>query len=109
MALLNVLRNAIESSPTGSTVRVDLKASDGEVCVTIDDEGEGLPPGDASQLFKPFHTTRATGSGLGLAILERIMKAHGGRVHVENLPTRGARFELVFAYRSSEPGAAAKS
>lgn len=96
MAIVNVLRNAIESSPRGSTVRVKLTASGSELCVTVDDEGEGVPPGVTAQIFKPFFTTRATGSGLGLAILDRIMKAHGGRVHVENLPTRGARFELIF-------------
>ncbi len=96
MAIVNVLRNAIESSPRGSTVHVGVTANGGELCVTVDDEGEGVPAGVATQIFKPFFTTRATGSGLGLAILDRIMRAHGGRVHVQNLPTRGARFELVF-------------
>jgi signal transduction histidine kinase len=97
MAIVNVLRNAIESSPRGSTVHVELTASGGELCVTVDDEGEGVPAGVTAQIFKPFFTTRATGSGLGLAILDRIMRAHGGRIHVQNLPTRGARFALFFA------------
>jgi signal transduction histidine kinase len=100
IAIVNVLRNAIESSPAGSTVRVGLTASGGELSVTVDDEGDGVPAGVTTQIFKPFFTTRATGSGLGLAILDRIMKAHGGRVHVHNLPTRGARFELVFVGRA---------
>lgn len=102
MAIVNVLRNAIESSPRGSTVHVELTASGGELCVTVDDEGEGVPSGVTSQIFKPFFTTRATGSGLGLAILDRIMKAHGGRVQVHNLPTRGARFALFFVAQAGE-------
>lgn len=102
MAIVNVLRNAIESSPRGSTVHVDLTTRGGELCVTVDDEGEGLPAGVTAHIFKPFFTTRATGSGLGLAILDRIMKAHGGRIHVQNLPTRGARFELFFVAQADE-------
>jgi signal transduction histidine kinase len=97
LALMNVLKNAIQASPAGGTVRVALAHAADGVHVTIDDEGAGVPANVIADIFKPFVTTRATGSGLGLAILDRVMRAHGGHVHVENLPERGARFELVFA------------
>jgi signal transduction histidine kinase len=100
MAIVNVLRNAIESSPKGGTVHVRMTSRGGELRIAIDDEGSGVPEDAAVHLFKPFFTTRATGSGLGLAILDRIMRAHGGHVRVSNLPSRGARFELVFVATS---------
>lgn len=96
VALMNVLKNAIQASPAGGTVRVALSNDDDGVHVTVDDEGAGVPANVIADIFKPFVTTRATGSGLGLAILDRVMRAHGGHVRVENLPERGARFDLVF-------------
>jgi signal transduction histidine kinase len=96
VALVNVLHNAIQASPDGGTVRVALANGNSGVRVTVDDEGKGVPPGELERIFKPFVTTRATGSGLGLAILDRVMRAHGGRVQVKNLPEKGARFELIF-------------
>lgn len=96
LALVNVVKNAIQASPRGGTVRVAVTNGDGDVRVRIDDEGSGVPPSVLADIFKPFVTTRATGSGLGLAVLDRVMKAHGGHVRVENLSERGARFELVF-------------
>lgn len=99
LALMNVLKNAIQASPRGGKVRIGLsRAADesGGVRVTIDDEGAGVSAEVLADIFKPFVTTRATGSGLGLAILDRVMRAHGGRVDVQNLPDGGARFELVF-------------
>lgn len=96
LGLLNVVKNAIQASPQGGIVRVALSNGNDEVRVTIDDEGAGVPADVIADIFKPFVTTRATGSGLGLAVLDRVMKAHGGHVRVENLPEKGARFELVF-------------
>jgi signal transduction histidine kinase len=95
MALSNVLQNAIEASPQGGCVRVNVVSRDGELSLCIDDEGSGVPAELITRVFEPFFTTRAQGSGLGLAITRLIMKAHGGDVRVSNLG-RGARFELVF-------------
>lgn len=96
LAIVNVLKNAIQASPAGGTVRVSVSNGNTDVRITIDDEGSGIPADVLADIFKPFVTTRATGSGLGLAVLDRVMKTHGGHVRVENLPERGARFELVF-------------
>jgi len=96
MALGNVLQNAIEASPQGGCVRVQVNRFDGQLSLRIEDEGAGVPAELLDRVFEPFFTTRAQGSGLGLAITNRIMKAHGGEVRVSNLASRGARFELVF-------------
>jgi len=103
MALANVLQNAIEASPQGSCVRVEVHRGEGQVSVRVDDEGGGVPAGVIERVFEPFFTTRARGSGLGLAITQRIMKAHGGEVRVSNLARRGARFELVFGHKPPFP------
>lgn len=96
VALVNVVQNAIQSSPEGGAVRIAMASRGVEVSVVVEDAGDGVPNDAIERMFEPFFTTRATGSGLGLAILDRIMKAHGGTVRVANLPGKGARFELVF-------------
>jgi signal transduction histidine kinase len=79
-AIDNLLRNAVEASPTGGTVRVGMKRGDGRVLVEIEDEGPGVLDNRATELFEPFFTTKASGTGLGLALSRAIARAHGGDV-----------------------------
>jgi two-component system sensor kinase FixL len=87
--LHNLLSNAIDALkvvPAGQR-RVALSASmDGAqwVRVTVADNGPGLPPDIASQLFRPFATSKPEGMGLGLAISRSIVEAHGGRLWLES-------------------------
>jgi len=94
-ALVNVLRNAIEASPRGGTVRVEATAAAGQVAVAVADEGPGVPAADREAIFTPFFTTKEQGTGLGLAIARQFTEAHGGRLTVEPvLGRRGA--QVVF-------------
>ena len=84
---VNLLSNSNKFAPEGSTVLIRGEARPGEVMVTVEDEGPGLPPGDVDQLFDRF--VRATsgepsesGLGLGLWIVRSIVVRHGGRVEV---------------------------
>lgn len=77
-ALDNLLRNAVEASPPGRTVRVAVEQQAARWWVRIDDEGPGVPR--PSELFEPFFTTKPDGTGLGLAISRAIARAHGGDV-----------------------------
>lgn len=93
-ALVNLLRNAMEASPDGSTVTVNLHTRGGLSLLSVTDSGKGLPADLGDTIFKPFVTTRQEGSGLGLAIVRRIAEGHGGSVTAENVPDRGARITI---------------
>ncbi|MGH9361425.1 MAG: ATP-binding protein, partial [Thermoanaerobaculia bacterium] len=67
------------------------------------DNGPGVPASEGPRIFDLFYSTRKGGSGLGLAIVERIVKAHGGRVTVESAPGHGALFTIALAAAPEEP------
>ena len=81
-AIDNVLRNAVEATPSGgngqSTVSATVQVAGAAVEVCVEDHGCGVEPGRVSELFEPFFTTKSDGTGLGLAISRAIARAHGG-------------------------------
>jgi two-component system nitrogen regulation sensor histidine kinase NtrY len=81
--LINLVKNAAEASlPTKGKVEVGWDRRNGDVIVSVKDEGEGLL--NTSNLFVPFFTTKPNGSGIGLALSRQIADAHGGAVNLEN-------------------------
>jgi signal transduction histidine kinase len=79
-ALDNLLRNAVEASPSGGVVDVTVSVHAGRVEVAVEDRGGGVEPARVGELFEPFFTTKAEGTGLGLAISRAIVRAHGGEL-----------------------------
>jgi PAS domain S-box-containing protein len=99
--MANLLSNARKYSPAGGTVRVSAAEADGQVIVSVADEGLGLPPDALSHLFEKFFRVdnsdrrSITGTGLGLAISRKIVDAHGGRIWAESEGLgRGSRFSF---------------
>ncbi|HEY1433513.1 MAG TPA: PAS domain-containing sensor histidine kinase [Stellaceae bacterium] len=105
-ALINILKNAIESiearnaedgaSPAGH-IRVSVAEEDGQAAVIVEDNGKGLPQHGREQLTEPYVTTRTKGTGLGLAIVKKIMEDHQGELLLEDGESEGARVSLYFA------------
>lgn len=104
-ALTNILKNAGEAVGARRVVDQDLRGritailvSDAEdLCVTIEDNGVGLPAKDRDRLTEPYVTTREKGTGLGLAIVKRIMEDHGGSLALTDArEAPGARVILKF-------------
>jgi signal transduction histidine kinase len=100
-AMMNVLINATQILKEGGTVTVQSRVgAQGEVIVTIDDDGPGIMPEDRRRIFEVFYSGRGGGTGLGLPIAARIMEAHGGSIVADAAPGgRGARFILTLPRR----------
>ena len=97
LAISNLLANALDFSPAGSQVLVQL----GPNRVTVQDSGPGVPDALMHKLGERFFTTprpngERSGTGLGLSIVHRIMQLHGGQLHFANTQP-GLRVELDFA------------
>ena len=64
------------------------------VWVSVADTGGGIPQEQINRIFEPFYTTKKKGTGLGLMIVQRIVRAHGGRIELESHVGRGTTFRL---------------
>jgi signal transduction histidine kinase len=110
-ALGALLRNAIDWSPRGGTVRIAASADGVDARVSISDEGPGMPEGEYSRLGRRFRRLRGTdpreGAGLGLVIARAIAELHGGRLAAEPAAGGGACLHLTLPARAAEAGAAA--
>jgi two-component system sensor histidine kinase PilS (NtrC family) len=99
----NIFLNASEAMPKGGLISIsaqketDFKSSSESVesvMIKIEDNGPGLDPKIAKDIFKPFSTTKKDGSGLGLAIVKRIVEGLGGKVSGENLAREGTTITI---------------
>jgi signal transduction histidine kinase len=99
--LLNLVDNAVKYSPEGGEIRIAAATGVAEVCVCVQDSGEGIPSEQLEQIFEPFQQTESSfvrttrGTGLGLAICRGIVTAHGGRIWAESA---GAGRGSVFSF-----------
>ncbi|MGM0552477.1 MAG: ATP-binding protein [Pseudomonadota bacterium] len=100
---INLLTNAEQASPEGSTVVIAAIRDGNQVRITIDDAGPGIPGDSLERLFEPFFTTKPAGqgTGLGLPVAYSIVRDHGGTLMASNRPEGGARFILTLP--SCEP------
>lgn len=101
LALRNLLDNAVKYSPASSTVTVSVRSKDGLVGISVADRGAGIPQQEQRQVFRRFvrgssaRALNVKGTGIGLAMVDRIVKAHGGRVDVESEPGVGSTFTIA--------------
>jgi C4-dicarboxylate-specific signal transduction histidine kinase len=98
--VLNLILNAVEamSSLEEGTRKLAISTStdaSSAIVVAVRDNGPGLDPAMASQLFQPFITTKPEGIGMGLAICDTIIRAHGGRLSAGANDPRGALFQFT--------------
>jgi signal transduction histidine kinase len=80
---------------------VSAHRSDGQVEVTIQDYGTGIPPDVAEHLFEPFYTTKPEGMGMGLNICRSVIEGHKGRLWYEAGPAGGSIFRIMLPIAQS--------
>lgn len=86
-ALLRLVENGIDAAAGGGRAVVRIGAKDGILEIDVEDDGPGLPPGNAP-IFDPFYSTKPTGTGLGLSLARRAVRDHGGDLTVTSVPGR---------------------
>lgn len=91
-ALENLLRNACNHAPAGSTVELRIERQGSELALLVIDQGPGVDPAVVPRIFERFATTRQSqgGSGLGLAIVRAVAESHGGRAELRASASAGA-------------------
>ncbi len=105
----NLLTNAVKFSPNASTVKVNIKESDGEVMVEVTDEGIGITPNFLPMVFERFRQdvssgNDASGLGLGLAIVRNLVEMHNGSVAVfSEGENKGAKFVVTLPMSERRP------
>ena len=75
---------------------------DGQVEISVNDTGPGLPLGKADQIFDAFFTTKPQGSGMGLAISKSIVESQGGQIWANGDGGRGATFHFILSAATAE-------
>jgi len=104
--LLNLMGNALRHAP-GSAMVLSAWAGAGSLELAVTDDGPGIPRAYQNKVFDKFFRmpglTRDGGVGLGLAICEAIVKAHGGRIWVEDRPSGGACFRITLPLEGQPP------
>jgi len=102
--LINLVRNAAESTEPGGEIRVSVSQRDGRGVVRVSDNGRGISPDVAQRIWEPFFTTKGqAGSGLGLMMCRRILEAHEGRIHFVNNQEGGCTFTIQIPIPAEKP------
>lgn len=98
---MNLLVNAAQAIEGRGTIALRTRHADGEVEVTVRDDGKGIAPEHMPRIFDPGFTTKGVGvgTGLGLAIVHQIVEEHGGRIEIESEPDRGTTVRVRLPVR----------
>ena len=102
LVLRNLLDNAMKHTPEdGESVAVSVIIKTGNVYITIEDRGEGIPDTALPFLFEPFFRADASrsrktgGFGLGLSLCKTVVDAHKGRIEITSTPGEGTRVVVI--------------
>jgi PAS domain S-box-containing protein len=101
--LVNLVKNAVQAMTTGGTLTLQTGENSDDVWVSVTDTGGGIPQEQINRIFEPFYTTKKKGSGLGLMIVQRIVRAHNGRIELESHVGRGTTFRIWLPLHERKP------
>lgn len=96
----NLLENALKYSPEGAPVEFSVEKPNGHLRLRVADQGAGIPDREKQAVFEKFYrigneeTRQAPGTGLGLYIVQQVVKAHGGRIQINDNVPKGTVFTI---------------
>jgi len=90
----NLVRNALDATPQGGSVRLSARGDAGGAVLEVSDDGPGIPPDVLPRIFDLYFTTKDGGTGIGLAVTQQIVTAHGGTIEVDSRPGAGTRMTV---------------
>ncbi|MFB5190567.1 PAS domain S-box protein [Alicyclobacillus fastidiosus] len=93
---VNLIKNALDSMPSGGTVTIATSMARDQVRIIIQDTGIGMSEETIRHLGEPFYTTKGSGTGLGLMVTHRIIDRHGGRIFYNSALGKGTTVTLSF-------------
>ena len=81
-------------------IRISSRPQEQAICVSVADDGKGIPADQIPHIFEPFYTTKepGRGTGLGLSVCHQVVQAHGGEIRVESQPGRGTVFTVLIPF-----------
>ncbi len=94
LALMHIIRNALEACSRGDLVRVSTHLGKGGVHVKIEDTGPGIPGPILEHIFEPFYRTDEGDTGLGLPYVKQIIEEHKGWLRIDSTPGEGTTVEI---------------
>jgi PAS domain S-box-containing protein len=101
--LVNLVKNAGQAMTTGGTLTLQTGETSEEVWMSVTDTGGGIPQEQINRIFEPFYTTKKKGTGLGLMIVQRIVRAHNGRIELDSHVGRGTTFRIWLPLHERKP------
>jgi PAS domain S-box-containing protein len=101
--MVNLIKNAMQAMTQGGTLTVQTGETPESVWVSVTDTGGGIPQEQINRIFEPFYTTKKKGTGLGLMLVQRIVRAHVGRIDVESQVGRGTTFRIWLPLHERKP------
>jgi len=100
-ALINLVQNAIEATPSGGFVRLRVRPSVGNVTLEVKDTGRGIAPEDLERLGTSFFTTRPNGTGLGVVLAQGVIMQHGGSLAYSSTVGQGTTATIMLPAKAS--------
>jgi signal transduction histidine kinase len=97
-ALMVLMSNALEATPTGGTVTIRTSSRSDHnmgVRITIEDKGEGIPEENRERAFEPFFTTKPHGTGIGLPLAKKFVEINGGKIALLTGAGPGTKVEIT--------------
>lgn len=94
--ILNLLSNALKATDRGGKVKIRVAPANGELSMTVEDNGSGIKDEDLPHIFERFYHGAGGSLGIGLTIVKELAEAHGTRIEVKTIPGKGSSFTLLF-------------
>jgi two-component system, NtrC family, nitrogen regulation sensor histidine kinase NtrY len=96
--MINLVKNSVEALRNREDPEIELSCyidARDHICLSVRDNGEGIPADKLKQVFVPFFTTRMEGSGIGLSLCRQMIRLHHGRTDIESVQGEGTRVVIT--------------